>query len=120
VPRTLIAVALTVLVAQPAAAFTMAAFQAKVVRVAYGDAIAVMHDGREERIRLHGIDAPEKGQAFGNRAKQYASELALGQVVTVEPTDQDPYKRVVADVTLPDGRSLDREMVPTEPPGFLD
>jgi nuclease-like protein len=40
-----------------------------------GDTITVMHQGRGERIRLHGIDAPERGQPFCNRAKQFASNL---------------------------------------------
>ena len=95
-----------------APAFTMAAFRGKVVGVADGDTITALRDDKTtSRIRLHGIDAPEKGQPFGNRAKQYASELTFGNIVTVEPTDRDQYGRIVADVRLPDGRSLNREMV---------
>jgi micrococcal nuclease len=89
----------------------MAAFQAKVVGVADGDTISVLRDKTTYRIRLHGIDAPERGQPYGSRAKQYASELAFGTVVTVEPVDRDQYGRLVADVRLPDGRSLNAEMV---------
>ncbi len=40
------------------------------VGVSDGDTITVLHDGKGERIRLHGIDCPEKRQAFGKRAKQ--------------------------------------------------
>ena len=40
-----------------------------------GDTIEVLHDQHPERIRLSGIDCPEKHQAFGKRAKQAASEL---------------------------------------------
>jgi micrococcal nuclease len=35
--------------------------------------LTVMYAGKAERIRLHGIDAPERGQAFSNRAKQFVS-----------------------------------------------
>jgi endonuclease YncB( thermonuclease family) len=63
------------------------------------------------KIRLHGIDAPESGQDFGSRAKQTASELAFGKEVTIRPLDTDRYGRTVADVILPDGRSMNREMV---------
>ena len=42
-------------------------FSGKVVGVTDGDTITVMHDGVGERIRLHGIDCPEKRQPFGNR-----------------------------------------------------
>ncbi len=46
---------------------TLAAdFTGKVVGVADGDTITVLHNGIGERIRLHGIDCPEKRQAFGN------------------------------------------------------
>jgi micrococcal nuclease len=46
-----------------------------VVRVLDGDTIEVLHSQRPDRIRLNGIDCPEKGQAFGKRAKQATSEL---------------------------------------------
>ena len=86
-------------------------FQGKVVGVADGDTITVLHDRRPETIRLNGIDAPEKGQAFGARAKQFTAELSFGQTVDVIVRDQDRYGRTVADVRLPDGRSLNHEVV---------
>lgn len=86
-------------------------FSGKVVGVSDGDTISVMRSGRAEKVRLLGIDAPEKKQAFGNRAKQYASELAFGKIVTVNVSDRDRYGRSVGEVILPDGRSLNRELV---------
>jgi hypothetical protein len=47
------------------------AFPAKVVGVTDGDTITVLRDREPVRVRLNGIDAPEKGQAFGARAKQF-------------------------------------------------
>lgn len=44
-------------------------FSGKVVAVTDGDTIKVMHQGRTERVRLEGIDCPEKHQTFGKRAK---------------------------------------------------
>ncbi len=91
---------------------TLAAdFTGRVVGVSDGDTITVLHDGKGERIRLHGIDCPEKRQAFGNRAKQFTSKLVFGETVTVEVVDRDRYGRTVAEVLLPDGRSLNRELV---------
>ena len=70
-----------------------------------------MHNGRAEKIRLYGIDCPEKGQAFGSKAKQFTSEQAFGKDVTVNVKDTDRYGRTVGIVILPDGRSLNEELV---------
>jgi micrococcal nuclease len=56
-------------------------FTGKVVGVSDGDTIKVMYLGRAERVRLYGIDCPEKGQAFGNRAKQFTSQMVFGKDV---------------------------------------
>ena len=66
-------------------------FTGKVVAVLDGDTIEVMHGGRAEKVRLNGIDCPEKDQAFGSRAKQFTSDLAFGQKVTVAVLDTDRY-----------------------------
>ena len=56
------------LIAFPAQA---ADWQGKVVHVADGDTITVLKDGNEQvKVRLYGIDCPEKGQAFGTRANR--------------------------------------------------
>ena len=87
-------------------------FAARVVGVSDGDTLTVLTaEKRQVKMRLHGIDAPETGQDFGSRAKQAASELAFGKQVTVSEVDKDRYGRTVAEVILPDGRSLNREMV---------
>jgi micrococcal nuclease len=73
--------------------------------------IGVMHQGREEKIRLQGIDAPEKKQPFSIQAKLYTASLAFENEVTVKPRGMDRYGRTVADVILPDGRNLNHEIV---------
>jgi endonuclease YncB( thermonuclease family) len=85
--------------------------RALVVGVTDGDTITVLHNGRSEALRLHGIDAPEKGQAFGERAKQFTSGLAFGRSVAVHVRGRDRYRRTIADVFLPDGRNLNQEVV---------
>jgi endonuclease YncB( thermonuclease family) len=86
-------------------------YSARVVGISDGDTLTVLRDRTQVRIRLHGIDVPESGQDFGSRTKPLASELALGKTVTVRVRDTDRYGRTVADVILPDGRSVDQEMV---------
>ena len=54
-------------------------YSGQVVSILDGDTIEVLHNNHPERIRLNGIDCPEKGQAYGNRAKQAASALVFGK-----------------------------------------
>ncbi len=86
-------------------------FSGKVVGISDGDTISVMHNGREEKIRLHGIDSPESGQPFGSKAKQFTSSLAFRQVVLVKIQDYDRYGRTVGIVVLPDGTILNQLIV---------
>jgi micrococcal nuclease len=86
-------------------------FTGLVVSVLDGDTIEVLHNDRPERIRLSGIDCPEKGQAYGNNAKHAASALAFEKNVTVQTYGHDKYKRTLADVILPDGMNLNQELV---------
>ncbi|HEY5998682.1 MAG TPA: thermonuclease family protein [bacterium] len=88
-----------------------AARSGKVVRIRDGDSIVVLEDGVQVEVRLHGIDAPEQGQAFGREAKRRAGELAFGRVVRLESRGKDAWDRTLAEVFLPDGRSLNRELV---------
>jgi endonuclease YncB( thermonuclease family) len=62
----------------------LADFTDPVVGVLDGDTIEVLHNNYAERIRLNGIDCPEKGQARGKRAQQAASGLVYGKETTRE------------------------------------
>lgn len=86
-------------------------FTGKVVKVSDGDTIQVMHGGHAEKIRLAGIDCPENKQAFGQAAKRFTLDLAAQKIVTVKMETTDRYGRTVGEVILPDGRSLNRELV---------
>ena len=72
----------------------------KVIGVADGDTITVLRDKQPQKIRLYGIDCPEKRQPFGNKAKQFTSELVFGKVVEIEPIATDRYGRTVAFVRI--------------------
>ncbi len=56
---------------------------AKVVGVKDGDTFVVLHEQRQITVRLEHIDAPEKNQPFGNKAKQFASDFCFGKTVVV-------------------------------------
>jgi micrococcal nuclease len=74
----------------------------KVVRIADGDTLTLLVDREQVKIRLYGIDAPEKAQPFGNRAKQALSELTFGKSVRVEAKGKDKYKRTLGRVFVDD------------------
>ena len=86
-------------------------FRGKVVGVTDGDTITVLQDRTPVKLRLNGIDAPEQGQPFGERAKQFASALCFGDEVTVKTSGTDKYGRTLGDVVLGDGRILNQELV---------
>ena len=66
------------------------------VKVADGDTITVLNETMQKvRVRLYGIDAPEKRQDFGQLAKRELSRMAGNKTVIVEPFDVDRYGRVV-------------------------
>jgi endonuclease YncB( thermonuclease family) len=86
-------------------------FTGPVARVIEGDTIEVLHDHHPERIRLSGIDCPEKGQAFGLLAEHVASDLVFRKQVTLRTHGLDEYGRTTGDVILPDGMNLNQELV---------
>ena len=73
----------------------------KVINVADSDSITVLDDtNTQHKIRLTGIDAPEKRQAFGNVSKQSLADMVAGQSVTVEWVKTDRYGRKMGKVLL--------------------
>lgn len=86
-------------------------FEGKCVGVIDGDTIRVMHSGYEEKIRLFGVDAPEKSQPYGNAAKKFTSEMVFGKIVKVDVKDYDRYGRTVAKVIALNGKTLNSEIV---------
>jgi endonuclease YncB( thermonuclease family) len=75
----------------------------KVIGISDGDTITILNDKQEQiKIRLTGIDCPEKSQAFGNRAKKTLSDKVFSQNVKVETRDKDKYGRTLGIVKIGD------------------
>lgn len=73
----------------------------QVVGVADGDTITVLDaDKIQHKIRLAGIDAPEKKQAFGNRSKESLSDMVFDKTVNVETEKRDRYGRQIGKVLV--------------------
>jgi len=71
----------------------------KVIKIADGDTLTILTaDKQQHRIRLAGIDAPEKKQPFGNRSKQNLAKLAHGKQAEADCPKRDRYGRQVCKV----------------------
>ena len=86
----------------------------RVVAVTDGDTIRVLSDDHQEyKVRLTGIDAPERGQPFGNASRKHLAWLVAQKDVLVESSQTDRYGRVLGKVRVqpPDcrdcGKTLD-------------
>lgn len=85
--------------------------QGKVVKVADGDTITILDsENKQIKIRLYGIDAPEKTQDFGKVSREYLAELVAGKTVNVTVLDTDRYGRSVGRIKV-DDKEVAEEML---------
>jgi endonuclease YncB( thermonuclease family) len=83
----------------------------KVVKIADGDTLTILDSANtQHKIRIAGIDAPEKAQPFGAKARENLAGKVFGQMVRVEVIDIDRYRRGVGRIFLGD-RFVNMEMV---------
>lgn len=97
--RALIILAVCAWASLASAASAPNSLEARVVGVTDGDTVTVLDSHKVQyKVRLAGIDAPEKDQPFGSRAKQSLSNAVMGKDVRVEWSKQDRYGRLVGKV----------------------
>ena len=90
---------------------TAHAWMAKVVSVTDGDTIKVFNaDQGQVKIRLYGIDTPEKAQPYGKAAGKYLASLIAGATVEIESVTTDRYGRTVG-IISDSGTNINQEMV---------
>jgi endonuclease YncB( thermonuclease family) len=76
-------------------------FTGKVVHVADGDTLTVLATGNVQvRVRLWGVDSPERAQAFGQRSRQFTNDMVYGKAVSVRTVETDRLGRTVGVVEL--------------------
>ena len=84
----------------------------KVVGISDGDTFTLLTSENDQiKIRLFGIDCPEKSQDFGEVAKQKLSELIYKKPVRFITKDKDRYGRIVAIVYTANGMCVNEEMI---------
>ncbi|MEO1946115.1 MAG: thermonuclease family protein [Methylophilaceae bacterium] len=72
----------------------------EVIAVADGDTITVLSHGVKHKVRLFGIDAPEKKQAYGKQSKQSLVDMVHKKTVTINYNKRDRYRRIIGKVIL--------------------
>ena len=83
----------------------------KVVHVADGDTLTILNvENKQTRIRLYGIDAPEKAQDFGNVSREHLAGLVAGKTIEVTVVDVDQYGRSIGRINI-DGKEVAEEML---------
>lgn len=79
--------------------------------VSDGDTVILEdEDGKEQKIRLDGIDAPEMGQSYGQESKAFLESLVLNKRVEVKKIGVDQYKRVLGVLSL-EGKDINKAML---------
>ena len=80
-------------------------------KIADGDTLTLLTSTKDQvKIRLAGIDTPERKQPFGNRAKQALAKLAFQKQALIEAETKDRYGRTVG-VVFVDGLNVNHELV---------
>jgi uncharacterized endonuclease HI_1296 len=93
------------------ATLSLLAHPAKVIKISDGDTITILTQQRKQvKVRLYGIDAPEKKQPYGQKSRQFLASLIAGQVVEVEPKGKDRYKRTLGIIHYK-GQDINAQMV---------
>lgn len=83
----------------------------RVVGVTDGDTITLLDQTNTQyKVRLSGIDSPEKKQAYGQAAKKSLSDLVYGKTVVVDWHKEDRYGRIVGKV-LYGGQDMNLEQI---------
>lgn len=86
---------------------TSAQLSGRVVAIADGDTFTLLTTQNQQvKIRLHGIDCPEKKQPYFKNAKAYTSSLVFGKQVSVLVKNKDRYGRTIGVVLLADKRNV--------------
>ena len=84
----------------------------KIIGIVDGDTFDILMEGNiTVRVRMEGIDAPERGMPFYKVAKNYLSNLCFGKQVKLKISHKDNHNRTLAFSYLEDGKELSHEML---------
>jgi endonuclease YncB( thermonuclease family) len=82
----------------------------KVVGISDGDTIKLVSNNKQIKVRLFGIDAPERDQEFGTKSKEFLSSLVFKKEIKLITKSKDQYGRTLGTIYL-DDKNINLEMV---------
>jgi len=83
----------------------------RVIKIVDGDTYDILINGKQLRIRMDGIDAPERGQPYSKISKEYLGRLCDGETIRLEIKSKDRFGRTVAKSWVSGNRELGAEMI---------
>lgn len=99
-----------VLMSLPALGQDLPVLVGTVTKIVDGDTIDVKLTSGPIRVRLHGVDTPERGQPWGKESTAALTALVMGKEVEVEPFEQDRYERMIG-IVYRDDLNVNLELV---------
>lgn len=108
-----VTLALIFLLTTPTPSISKKTITGKVIGISDGDTITIL-DSRKNahKVRLYGIDSPERDQPFGNAAKTFISHLVATKIADVHIYESDSYGRSVGLVTV-NGININQRLIDT-------
>ena len=86
-------------------------FISKVKAVPQGDRVSININNELISVRLAEIDSPDPRQPFSKQAQHFTEDLTLGKTVKVKVQFVDRYRRIIGEIRLKDGKTLNHEVV---------
>ena len=83
----------------------------RVIRIADGDTITMLCEGKSVKVRIFGVDSPERAQPYGMDAREFTYGQVYGEYVELEIKDKDKYGRTVGIIRYGDGKVLNEELL---------
>ena len=83
-----------------------------VISITDGDTLKALINGKQEKIRMFGIDAPGSKQTWGKESKEALSNLISGKDVSFDIKSKDKYGRTLA-ITFVGKKNINLEMIKT-------
>jgi len=109
-PKSIAALFAIFILCLPARANDVHEMRGRVVRIVDGDTIVLDAQGTKHKVRLAGIDAPERNQPWGEAATRELRRQVAGQQVVVAWTKKDRWQRLIGVIRL-DGEDQNLHLV---------